>query len=218
MLQLNFHPREKLARSNPNELEDKELLAIILGHGTKKESVFTISERLLKNFDQEELLNIKNVHYFQKNFHLSHYQACQLIATFEIGRRYFSKNLPVSILRSTEQAYELTKTMKYLRKEYVRGLYFNTRYQLVHDEILTIGSLDGNIIHPREVFRPAIEYGAYGLILAHNHPSHDPTPSQNDLEITQKLAKTGVLLQIPLLDHLIIGENGYSSLYKMGFL
>ena len=211
-------PREKLALSNPSELEDKELLAIILGHGTKKESVFAISERLLKCFDQEELLNIKNVEYFRRNFQLSEYQACQLIATFEIGKRFFSKNLPISTVRTAEQAYELTKNMKYLRKEYLRGLYVNTRYQLIHDEILTIGSLDGNITHPREVFRPAIEYGAYGVILAHNHPSQDYTPSQNDVEITQKLTKIGELLQIPLLDHLIIGEKGYSSLYKMGFL
>jgi len=102
--------------------------------------------------------------------------------------------------------------MQYLKKEHVRALYLNSRYKIIHNEIISIGSLDANIVHPREVFRPAIEYGAYAIILAHNHPSGSPSPSSADIEITAKIRKAGDLIQIPLLEHLVIGENAYSRI------
>ena len=205
-------PREKLALYGPQELEDHELFSIVLGKGTKRESVFDLTRRITKEYDKEELLNLKSVRKFQENFQIGFVQSCQMLATFEIGRRFFSKDLPQTTLRSADQVYERVKDMGNLKKEHARGLYVNTRYRLIHDEILTIGSLDGNILHPREVFRPAIEYGAFAILLVHNHPSGDTTPSQQDIEVTRSLIQIGDLLQIPLLDHLIIGENTYQSL------
>lgn len=210
-------PREKLAIQGPSELEDHELFSIMLGKGNKKENVFEQAKRILKGFDHEELIHLKNIEQFQKNFKVGFVQACTLMAAFEIGRRFFAKNIPAIVLRTADQVFEHAKNMKYLKKEYVRGLYLNTRYRLIHDEIITIGSLDANIVHPREIFRPAIEYGAYCVILTHNHPSQDPTPSEQDIEITQQLRKVGNLLQIPLLDHLIIGD-GYTSLKKANLM
>jgi DNA repair protein RadC len=104
--------------------------------------------------------------------------------------------------------------MQYLKKEYLRGLYINSRFRIIHDEIISIGSLDSNVLHPREIYRPAIEYGAYAIILAHNHPSGDCKPSQSDINVSKKLQEIGNLLQIPLMDHLIVGENSYTSLKR----
>ena len=207
-------PREKLLRHGIKTLEDHELVALLLGRGNKKEDVFALSKRLLKGFDQEELLNINEVDTFQKNFKVGFVQACQLMAAVELGKRFFKKTPFAGNLRNAEEAYKLVQDMQSLKKEHVRGLYLNSRYRLIHEETISIGSLDTNIIHPREIFRPAIEYGAYALILAHNHPTGDPTPSAEDLAMTKRLVKVGKLLQIPLLDHLIVGCNAFTSLNK----
>lgn len=208
-------PREKLLQVGASQLEDHELLAVILGRGTKKENVFVLASRLLRKFDQQELFQIKTVAEFQTYFKVGFVQACQLMAVFELGKRFFQKNLPYITLRTADEAYALVKNLQDFKREYVRGLYVNSRYQLIHDEVLTIGSLDSNIIHPREIFKPAIEYSAYGVILAHNHPSGDPTPSNDDIEITKRLVNVGELLQIPLLDHLVIGKSSYISLNRL---
>lgn len=211
---MNTKPREKLAAFGPEKLENHELLEIILSKGTKKESVFTMGKRLFENYDLEELLNLKDPVKFVEAFQTGFVQACQIVATFEIGKRFFSKNLPATSLRNPQEVYEKVKDMRHYKKEFARGLYVNSRYRLIHDETIAIGSLDANIIHPREIFRPAFEYSAYGLILVHNHPTGDATPSQNDIDVTKKLIEVGDLLQIPLLEHLIVGENSYSTLNK----
>ncbi len=204
-------PREKLKQHGPSYLEDHELLSLIIGRGSKKESVFSITQRLFKQFDREELLMEKDASNFQKNFNVSPVQAAQIMGCIELGKRMFQKPPTNQQLQKIEDAYNIVKNMQYLKKEYVRGLYVNTRNRIIHDEIISIGSLDANILHPREIFRPAIEYGAYAIIIAHNHPSGDPKPSDSDIKITRKLLQIGELLQIPLLDHLIIGENSYFS-------
>lgn len=213
---MQYKPREKLALYGPKAMEDHELFEIILGRGTKKENVFHLVERILKTFNRDELLNIQEVKTFQEFFGTGFVQSCQLISVFEIGKRLLKSETSSNIFRSSEQVYERVKDMQSLKKEYVRGLYLNTRYKLIHDEIISIGSLDSNVLHPREVFRPAIEYGAYAVIIIHNHPSGDPTPSQEDITATQTLMKIGNILKIPLLDHLIIGKERYTSLNKDG--
>lgn len=204
-------PREKLKKYGPALLEDHELLSLIIGRGTKKESVFSIAQRLFKGFDREEILMEKNAAKFQKNFNISPVQTSQIMGCIELGRRMFQKPPTNRQIQKIEDAYNIVSNMQYLKKEYVRGLYVNTRNRIIHDEIISIGSLDANILHPREIFRPAIEYGAYAVIIAHNHPSGDPKPSDSDLKITGKLLQVSELLQIPLLDHIIVGENSYFS-------
>jgi len=208
-------PREKLAISGPRSLNDQELLSLLLGHGSKKENVFQISKRLFENFEYEEILNASDPKDLRKTLQLGLNQACKLMAAVELGKRFFGTPKSQKNIRNTEEAYSLLKNMQFLQKEYVRGLYLNSRYRIIHDEIISIGSLDGNILHPREVFRPAIEYGAFGFILAHNHPSGDSQPSDADLKITQKLFKLGNELHIPLFDHLVIGESSFTSIKKL---
>lgn len=211
-------PREKLMELGPKALEDDELLAAILRTGTRNENVFELSKRLLGNYDREEIICATNPVQMKKELGMSFVQACQLLACVELGKRLFQKPDEKKVIKGIDDAYGQLKNMQYLRKEYVRGLYLNSRHRIIHDEIITIGSIDANIVHPREIFRPAIEFGATSVILGHNHPSGDPSPSQNDLEITKTISQVGNLLQIPLLDHLIIGENSYLSLKKLGKL
>lgn len=128
------------------------------------------------------------------------------------------KILSNPLVRTTDQAYELLKNMKFHEKEILRCLYLNSRYRLIRNEIISIGAVDFTIVHPQEIFRPAIECGAKALILGHNHPSGEITPSREDLETTKDIVKIAEMLQIPILDHLIIGENGYFSLFRAGII
>jgi|WetSurMetagenome_2_1015567.scaffolds.fasta_scaffold165142_1 DNA repair protein RadC len=214
----NEKPREKLKRLGPQFLEDHELLAIILSKGTTAESVFDQAKRIMMGYDREELIVEKDLNRFRSSFKIGFVQSCSLMAAIELGKRFFVKKQGTKKILGTDDAYELLRNMQHLTKEYVRGLYLNSRRQVIHDEIISIGSLDGNILHPREIFRPAVDYGAAALILAHNHPSGDPTPSSSDIAVTKKLLEASKILQIPLLDHLIIGENSYTSLNKKGLM
>jgi DNA repair protein RadC len=117
-----------------------------------------------------------------------------------------------------EAVHNHLRSMGRLKKEAFRGLYLDVKNQLVHDEIVSLGTLTMNLIHPREVFRPAIEHSAAGIILAHNHPSGDPTPSSEDLKVTKQLVEVGRLLDIQVLDHLIITADDFVSLRRQGFL
>ncbi len=199
-------------------LEDHELLSLVLGHGSNKESVFESSQRICQWFKREELIHEKNFYTLKNSLQLGDAKTAQLMACFELGRRFFTpKDIGKSVY-TAEEAYNIVKNMEFLNKECVRGLYVNSRFKMVHDEILTIGSQDANVIHPREIFRPAIEYRAYGIILVHNHPTGDPTPSQEDISVTKRIHEASKMLQIPLLDHLIIGSKNYISLQKSGFL
>ncbi len=213
-----LQPREKIAKYGPKSLDDHELLALLLGRGNKNENIFTLSRRIFGNFDREEILHQQSLQTLQSSLKIGPVQTAQIMACVELGKRFFGQKTSFKQIRSTEDVYEIVKNMKYLKKEYLRGLYLNTRYKIIHDEIISIGSLDANILHPRDIFRPAIEYNAYAIIIAHNHPSGDALPSQSDISTTKILRQVGDLLQIPLLDHLIVGSDSYYSFNKFNKL
>ncbi len=209
---MNMKPREKLQTSGIQSLSDDELIALILGKGTRKENIFQCSRRILEKFNHDELTNMDNVEVFMKTFQLGYVQSAQLIASFELGKRFFKIQNKNFCFRNSAQVYDYVKNMENLQKEHVRGLYLDARYKLIHEETLSIGGLNANLIHPREVFQPAIEHNAYAIILVHNHPSGDPTPSEEDRLTTDQLNKAAEILHIPLLDHLVIGKSSYRSL------
>jgi DNA repair protein RadC len=137
------------------------------------------------------------------------------VASFELGRRFQIKQAgrPVHV-RNARQAYQYFKDMGSNQKEQLRGLYLNSRYQVIRDELISVGSLTSNIVHPREVYHPAVEYGAVAIILAHNHPSGRLEPTMADIEITEQLITAGKVMGIDLLDHLIITSNRYISIME----
>ncbi len=206
-------PREKMIKMGPNNLSSAELLAIILSSGTKKEEVLNMASRILKEYGRNAIINEKNPKNIEKEFGLPLVKSCQIVACFELGRRFFKENQTGTIsIRNAKQAFEHLKDMGKLNKEHFRGLYLNNHYKLIHSETISIGTLDASIIHPREVFKPALEYSASAIIIAHNHPSGNLKPSNEDIEINQKLKEAGEILGIDILDHLIISKNKFISL------
>jgi len=212
-LPIEQKPREKLALLGPSSLRVAELVAILLGVGTKKEEVLVMAERILKEYGEKAIIHETDPRKLSTTLDIPFAKACQIIASFELGRRYFTSHAGrAAYIRNAQAAYQYFKNMGSLQKEQLRGLYLNSRYQVVHDEVISVGSLTANIVHPREVFRPAIEHGAVAIILAHNHPSNSLKPSQADQDVTEQLVAAGQLLGIELLDHLIITSRGFKNI------
>ena len=206
-------PREKLIKYGPSTLTASELLAVVLSVGTKKEEVLTMTNRILKEYGEKAVAHQKDPKKVMEALSLPETKACQVVACFELGRRFFDNGTGRAItIRTAKQAYQYLKEMSELPKEHLRGLYLNNHYRLIHDEVISIGSVTANVVHPREVFRPALEYAASAVILAHNHPSGNTTPSKEDIEITEQLVEAGRIVGIDLLDHIIIGKKGFKSI------
>ncbi len=206
-------PREKLIAHGPSALSIAELLAVILNVCTQKEDVLAMSRRLLKEYGDSVIVSQKDPQKVRELLGIPLGKACQLVACFELGRRLFRASdgrKPITI-RTASQVYEYLKDMRDLPKEHLRGLYLDSHYQLIHDELISIGTLTSNLVHPREVFRPALEFSAAALILAHNHPSGVVRASEADLLITQQIIEAGRVLGIGLLDHVIIARTKYES-------
>lgn len=203
-------PREKLTALGPKNLSVAELMAVLLGVGTKKEEVLNMAQRIIKEYGEKSIANETDPQKLAEALNLPMGKACQIIASFELGRRFFATQggRPIYI-RNAKQAFKYLKEMSRSKKEQLRGLYLNSRYQIIRDEVISVGSLSANIVHPREVFQPAIEYGAVAIIIAHNHPSGSLEPSEADIEVTHQLREASKVLGIDLLDHLIIANDKY---------
>jgi DNA repair protein RadC len=206
-------PREKMLSAGPAALSSAELLAVILNTGTTKEDVLRMSARVLKEYGERSLSSAMNAAALSKELDIPIGKALQIVACAELGRRFFKvRKGGLSVVRTAKDAYRYFKDMQHLPKEHLRGIYLDTHYRVIHDEVISIGTINSNIIHPREVFAPAIEYSAAAVILAHNHPSGVVKASQADIEITRQLVEAGKLLGINLIDHLIITASGFASI------
>lgn len=209
----NDKPREKLLNGNAKQMTVAELVAVLWGLGTDKEDVLTLAQRTTREYGEKALAVTDNPIKLAEAADIPLTKACQIVAGFELGRRFYSnKNGQPVFIRNAAQAYEHLKGMANSKKEQLRGLYLNSRYQVVHDEVISIGTLTSNIVHPREVFQPAIEHGAIAVIIAHNHPSDNATPTDDDLTITSQLVTAGKILGIDLVDHLIITSDNFLSI------
>lgn len=206
-------PREKLLAAGPKGLTVPELVAILLGVGTKKEEVMAMATRILKEYGERAIVNEASPQRLADTLQIPVAKACQIVASFELGRRFFEQRAGKAVFISTgQQAYDYLKDMGQMKKEQLRGLYLNSRYQVVHEEVISVGSMTSNIVHPREVFQPAIEYGAAAVIIAHNHPSGRLEATYADNEATERLLVASKILGIDLLDHLVIAGNNYKSI------
>jgi len=205
-------PRERLLRIGPGALSVPELIAIVLGNGTKKEDVLSMSHRVVKEYGEKILSRHIDPKEFAKELDIPLMKAMQIVAVSELGRRFYEKNTGgMAVVRTAQDAYQYLRDMSQLPKEHVRGIYLNTHHQVIHDEIISIGTVNSNLIHPREVFKPALQHGASAVIIAHNHPSGVLVASDSDKEVTRQLIEAGRVLGIHLIDHLIIGKEGFIS-------
>ncbi len=205
-------PREKLLKHGISALSVSELLALVLSVGTTKEDVLEMSSRIIKNYGEGSIMFERDPKKLAENFELPIGKAMQIVACAELGRRFFQKNeSSLPIVRTAREVFEYVNDMRNLSKEHLRGIYLNAHYKVIHDEIISIGTVDGSIIHPREVFKPAVERSAVALILVHNHPSGEIEPSEADIAITRQLVEAGKLLGVDLIDHVIITRDSFAS-------
>lgn len=197
-------------------LSDAELLALVLRSGYAGHSALDIAKHLLETHSLPTLLSqplsqlaaVKGVGWSR---------ACTLHAAVELARVSLSSTIQLSI-RSPNEIYNLTAFLTKKNQEHAVCLYLNARNQLLSQETISIGTVNASLVHPREVFAPALRHHASGLILVHNHPSGDPTPSPEDLVITDKLEETGKIMDIPLLDHVIVAHQDWYSFKQKGLL
>lgn len=212
-LPLEKKPREKMLQDGPSALSMPELLAVILNTGTRREEILNMTSRILREYGEKSIIAQQNPRKLSADLDIPIVRATQIVAAVELGRRLFERNpAGAKIIRTARDVYHHARNMRDLPKEHLRGIYLNNHYKVIHDEIISIGTIDANIVHPREVFRPALEYAAAAVILVHNHPSGSLIPSDADIATTGQLVEAGKLLGIELIDHVIVSNKGFGSI------
>ena len=214
-LPLSERPRERLMKLGVEALSAQEILALILGRGTKGESVMVIAQNLIREFGNLKGIADASVEELTKVKGVGQAKATQLKAAFELSKRLetsFDESKKTAI-KSPEDVVRLIKTeLKDKKKEHFFVVLLDTRNQYLGKDKVSIGSLDTSIVHPREVFKPALSLSAASIILVHNHPSGDPEPSEEDIKLTKRLVEAAEIMGIDVLDHIIIGDKKYLSL------
>ncbi len=211
-------PRERLIRLGSGALSNAELLAILIRTGTRAESALTLSYKILKQQEGLRFLTGCTVQELSSIKGIGGAKAAQLKAAVELGKRLSAaENRPDTAVRCPKDAAALImEEMRYLKKEYMKLLLLNTKCQVISVEDISVGSLNASIVHPREVFQPAIRKSCASIIMAHNHPSGDPSPSKEDIAITGRIHEAGKIIGIELADHIIIGDGVYVSMKEKG--
>lgn len=206
-------PRERFMKYPIDSMQTHELLAIILRTGCKDVSVIELSKKLLYQFDSLKALSNSSIKELMGLKGIGTSKAIEVLSAFELGKRALNESFKEQvILQSPEAIYHYMKTMLELKaQEHLVALYLNTKGALIKKETLFIGSLNSSLIHPREIFKHAVLNSAASIVICHNHPSGDPTPSAQDIKITKIIHKNSMMMDIELIDHVIIGKDKYYS-------
>ncbi len=213
-------PREKLAKYGSSVLSDAELLAILINTGTPRQSAVDVARALIHQYRDLPELAKRNHRELSTIRGIGETKALKLIAAFEIGRRIQSKEIAKKTkITSPDEIAEifLPITRDWKVEKFVLIL-LDSAGQIMRDVILTEGTLNASLVHPREVFKTALDERAASIILIHNHPSGNPAPSADDLKITEQLKQAGQIMGIPVRDHLILAGQAYTSMAKEGLL
>jgi len=205
-------PREKLAAKGPRALKKEELIAILLRTGTKGRNALKIAKDILRLYGDKKLLDapykeLKNMHGMGPT------KAAHILAAIELGKRLYKEKTEKEIFINSPE--DVIKEVSYIRenkKENFIVLYLDARNYLIHKETVSIGTLNTSLVHPREVFEPAVKNFAAQIILVHNHPSGDTKPSEEDIKLTKRLAEAGKIMGIEVLDHIIISKTAHHSI------
>ena len=202
-------PRERLKAGK--ELNDAELLAIVLQNGTKGENVIDLSNRLISTFGLEKLRTL-SLNELMKVKGIGLAKASMLIAAFELSKRSNSGKIFEKTIKNPSDIaeYYLNKLRDH-KKEHLFAVFLDSKNKIIKDEIISIGTLNSSLVHPREVFKEAIRNSANSVILIHNHPSGNCEPSDEDIFVTDKLKDAGRLIGIEVLDHIVIGKDSWKS-------
>lgn len=219
-------PRERLLRLGPEQLSDVELLAILLGTGSRGQSVIEVARDLLHHCEAREpdmglraLLALQDADRKDLVKGLGQAKLCQILAALHLGMRAGAAPLKRVDLSNPRAVFEyLAPRMAQLNREQFHVLLLTAKNQVIAVECVSEGTLTASLVHPREIFKSAIRRSAHAVILAHNHPSGDPTPSREDREVTARLVQAGKVIGIEVLDHLVIGQGRYVSLRERGLM
>lgn len=214
-------PVEKTITKGVETLSNTELLAILIGAGTKGKSAIGLAEDVLSRDEKgitylaqstmEELMSVNGI---------GQSKAARLLAAVELGKRISTKprEKRISIKRSEDVARLFLEKMRYEKKEKFKALFLNAKGEIISIETVSVGELTGTVVHPREVFCEAIKKSAAAVIFVHNHPSGDSNPSDDDIETTKRLCECGNLLGINVIDHIVIGDGTFSSIRSLGYI
>lgn len=214
-------PREKLSMYGVDSLSNAELIGLVIQSGSKEESAVQLAQKIINLFDEgigglcdvaiEELIRVKGVGLAK---------ACQITAAVELGKRIGKrkKNILGEVCSPSKVAKFFESELRHVNREHFIAVFLNTKNMITSYDVISVGSLSASIVHPREVFNKAIKKSAASIILVHNHPSGVPTPSQEDIKITERLKKVGEVVGIRILDHLVVGDESYYSFKEMDLI
>jgi DNA repair protein RadC len=214
-------PVEKLTRSGPEGLSDTELLAILIrtGHKASGQNPLDIARRIVMHFQGLSHLASRELTEISRITGMSRRKAAQVLAAIELGRRV---NTPtpdrIAFSSSVDVGRHYVPKLQHRKQEVFKVLLLDARNRLIKEVTVSEGTLTASIVHPREVFKPAVIESAASVIVLHNHPSGDPTPSPDDLRITQQLVEAGAILDIRVLDHIIVGHDDFLSMAGKGLI
>lgn len=227
MLSEESRPREKLIKNGAESLLDEELLAIIIGSGTRKHSAISLCKNILEHFKSKDMmkqgmnaLTSVNLTELMSISGIKEAKATKILAVVEIAKRInqekISTNEPITTPGIAAQIF--INEMRHLLHEEFRVLGLDTKKRIRYIQLVSKGTMDSTIVHPREVFRMAIDRAAHSILLIHNHPTGDTTPSKADIELTRRLVRSGSLIGIDVVDHIIIGDGNYYSFLEEGLI
>lgn len=202
-------PREKLEHYGPERLSDSELLAILLRTGSEGINVIELANKILRKFGGAGLISA-SIQELKNTFGLGSAKASEIIAAFELSRRFLQNKQSVLLL-SPKDVWDQLRDIRDNKKEHFVIFFLDVRNQEIKREIVSVGSLNANLVHPREVFESAVRHLAAQIIMAHNHPSGDLEPSKNDIEITKRLINAGKIIGIEVMDHIIVSRDKFYS-------
>lgn len=213
-------PREKLRLQGVSGLSNAELLAVLLGSGTREQSALSLAQALLVSFpkglSQMEELTLEELMEFPG---IGLAKAARILCSLELARRVGLEPAHQMCVSSPEAVYQYMKNkLMHLQREVFICLHLNVKNRIIAEDTVSVGTLNNSLVHPREVFKKAVKNGAAAILVVHNHPSGDPTPSQDDHRVTLRLKEVGELLGIPLIDHIIIAKEGNFSFREQGIL
>ena len=215
-------PREKLLAYGPSGLSNAELLAILLRSGTRKKSVLRIAEEILARIKEQGLVGMVHISVAElaKIDGVGKVKAATLQAAIELARRLaVQQSAKIQMITGPEDVARYAMPhYRFEQKEHFAVLLLTTKNHVISMPEVSVGSLSASVVHPREVFRAAIDHAAAAMILLHNHPSGDPTPSREDIAVTERLVKAGKIMDIPVLDHVVLGRDRFISLKEKGLL
>lgn len=218
-LPISERPRERLIHYGREALSNQELIAIILRTGSKDQSVIDLAQSIYKGCKSIKALNALTIHELTRMKGVGPAKAVQLLAALELGKRMVEEPFTHQVrLSSPEAVFDFMKTdLEMENQEKFYALYLDTKARLIKRQLLFIGSLSSSLVHPRELFKHAVRYSAATIIIVHNHPSGDPTPSKSDADITEVMMDNGRLMDIEVVDHIIIGKGRYHSFRQHGY-